>query len=202
VFDGKGEAVYPERPVLAFASIDPAYTEKDENDETACTVWFVYRDDVGRERVLLRYGWKDRLEFNDLIERIKGTISNFGLTTVVVEAKANGLSVIQELRRQRPEVTVHAWTPKGDKINRAHAVAPILSQGLVSAGAGLEEGVPKLRPWAAMVVDECARFPFAAHDDVADSVTQALQFIRASGFEFFGADAPAPPPIREAAPLY
>ena len=50
--------------------------------------------------------------------------------------------------------------PKGDKINRAHAVAPILKAGLVSAGASMVDGQPKFRPWAEMAIEECKLFPF------------------------------------------
>ena len=64
---------------------------------------------------------------------------------------------------------------------RAHAVTPLLDGGKVSAMAS--DG--SLRPWAQMVVDECAAFPAGANDDLVDSVTQALKWFREAGLECF-----------------
>ncbi len=194
----EGEAVYPRRPALAFASIDGAYTAKHDNDETACSVWWVFVDPHGRTRILLRYAWKDRLEFPDLIDRLKETATNFGLSRVVIEAKGPGLSIAQELRRHRPEMTIHHYNPRGDKVARAHAVAPLLKQGLVFGACKRDPADPDHPEFIGpvqMAVNECRLFPFAEHDDMVDSVTQALDFIERQGFELFDVDAPAPPPL-------
>jgi predicted phage terminase large subunit-like protein len=192
--DGTGS--YPGRPALAFASIDGAYTEDEQNDATACTVWFVYVDPLGNTRILCRYAWKERLEFPDLIERLKATVDNFKLGRILIEAKGPGLSLIQEIRRQRPEVVTHAWNPgRADKIARAHRVAPMLKDGMVFAASKIgEDGAPAIIPAVQEAVDECSRFPFASHDDLTDSVTQALNFVREMGFELFEQDRPAAPP--------
>lgn len=202
-----GEALYPARPALAFASVDAAYTEKTENDETAVTVWWVFVDPLGRTRVLLRYAWKDRLEFPALVDRIGETVRNFKLTRLLIEAKGPGLSIAQELRRHRPEVVVHHYNPRGDKIARAHAVSPLLKSGAVF-GACKKPDPDGPAVWiepVAMAIEECRLFPFAKHDDVPDSVAQALDFIERSGFELFEVDAPAPPPLSaggDKRPLY
>lgn len=195
-FGPDGQPDYPRDLLLAFASLDTAYTEKDENDPTACTVWHVYRDEHFRIRILLRYAWQERLEFPELITRIKETCDHFGLRRLVIEAKASGKSVAQELRRQRRDVSVFEWTPVGDKLARAHAVAPILKEGIVKVAARRGEAGPVLQPWAQMVIDQCAEFTGGSEDadDLVDTVSQALQFIRRSGVELFESDAPAPPP--------
>jgi hypothetical protein len=54
-------------------------------------------------------------------------------------------------------------------------------------------------------IEECSRFPFASHDDLCDSVTQALNFIREQGFEIFEHDRPNAPPANTGGkfdPLY
>jgi hypothetical protein len=194
--DPEGRAIYPD-PVLAFASVDGAYTEKEENDATAVTVWYVFVDTYGRARVLLRYAWEDRLEFPDLIDRLKRTVRHFGLKRLVIEAKANGLSIIQELRRHQPDLIIHPWVPRGDKVARAHSVTPLLAQGLVSGAARIREGEvdPEFIGAVQQAIDACKVFPFAEHDDMADSVVQGLDFIQRQGFELFDVDAPPPPPI-------
>lgn len=179
--------------LYAFASLDPAYTDKDSNDPSACTVWFVYRDQHRQERILLRYAWEERLEFHELIEHVKDTLDNFGITRVLVEAKATGLSIIQELRRQRPELMVHSWRPIGDKVARLHAVTPLLKEGIVSAMQKQTDGEWDWRTSVGKVIDQCAQFPAAAHDDLVDTVSQALLWIRTQGLEFFEADKPPAP---------
>jgi predicted phage terminase large subunit-like protein len=194
-FGPDGQPDYPTDLLLSFASVDPAYTQKDENDPSACTVWHVYRDEHFRIRILLRYAWEERLEFPDLVSRLAETCQHFGLRRVVIENKASGLSVAQELRRQRREISVFEWTPVGDKVARAHAVAPVLKEGLVRVAARQGEAGPVLQPWARRVIDQCAEFQGGKddHDDLVDTVTQALQFIRRQGVELFEADAPPPP---------
>ena len=182
--------------ILSFASLDPAYTEKDENDPSACTVWYVYRDRDRNDKILLRYAWEERLEFNSLVEHVKDTIDHFGITRVLVEGKASGLSVIQELRRQRHEIAVHQWKPVGDKTARLHAVSPMFAKGLVSAVQKLDnKGQWVWRDSAEKVIKQCAMFPASPHDDLVDTVSQALQWIRSQNLDLFEQD-------RDPIPMY
>jgi predicted phage terminase large subunit-like protein len=96
---------------------------------------------------------------------------------------------VQELRRRRPHLVIHAVVPRGDKVARAYAVTAMLEGGKVSALARLDAaGYASFRPWAQAVIDECAAFPLGAHDDITDSVTMALRFIRDSGVDLFVED--------------
>lgn len=203
----------PPEPTFAFASIDTAYTAKEENDCSACTVWYVYVDDLGNTRLLLRYAWRERLEFNDLVVQIKETADHFKLDKLLIETKASGISVIQELRRRCPELSVHGVNPtgEGDKIARAHAVTSVMASGSVMAMVELDEnekpkidssGKPIWRRWASMVIDECAAFPTSKTKDITDTVTQALNWIRKSGIELYEEDAPPPPPVQARGALY
>jgi predicted phage terminase large subunit-like protein len=193
-FGPDNQAAYPTELLMAFASIDTAFTEKKENDASACTVWHVYRDEHLKVRILLRYAWEERLEFPELVDRLKETCEHFGLRRVVIEAKASGKSVAQELRKQRPEVSVFEWVPVGDKLARAHAIAPVLREGLVRVGSEMTPIGPVPRSWARKVIEQCAEFTGAkeAHDDLVDSVTMGLQYIRRAGVALFKADEPSP----------
>ena len=143
---------------------------------------------------------------------------------VLVENKANGLSVISELRRRAPWLSIFQAKAKGDKVSRAHSVTSLFQHdpandisGRVYAMARMEQigdpspdldadgnelpssagdahAKPVFRPWAQMVIDECAAFPLAGHDDLVDSATHALRHIRDLGVEFFAEDEPPPPP--------
>lgn len=194
------------RPQMVVISLDPAYTANDENDRSACTVWWLFADERdGRQGLLLRYAWAKRLEFSDLVKEVADTAAHFGqkgvALRVLIEAKASGLSVVQELRRLQPGLSVWAVNPQGDKVARAYAAQPAFEAGKVFAMARREklgdEGVlePVFRPWAREVIDECAAFPRGKDDDLVDSVTQAVGHLRSIGVTFFPEDDPPPPAV-------
>lgn len=162
-----------------FLSIDTAYEIRQQNDYSACTVWGIYNDGT-QNRVILLHAWRARLEFPDLIERIEKSIAKYKPHKVIIEKKASGASVRQELqRRLGDEVSVEGREPKGDKAARLNAASGLFEHGLIYA--------PDY-PWADMVIDECARFPAADHDDLVDTVSQAIQFIRSLGIKLFPED--------------
>ena len=225
----KWTAPVPERPALVLISLDTAYTEDDDNDPSACTVWHVVEQNYVppplkrgekppppdmRVKLLLRYAWRERLEFPALVEKIVDTVDFFGISgvtcRVLVENKANGLSVIQELRRRMPGLGLHVAPANKGKVARAHSVTAMMEAGRVYALADIQrEGedddaaeVAVFRPWATMTIDECAAFPVGAHDDLVDSVTHALRHLRDMGVELFAEDEPAPAPATEREPLY
>jgi hypothetical protein len=96
----------------------------------------------------------------------------FQPTRLIIEKRASGIVFIQELRKKR--VPAVAWLPPGKpgakgKIPRAHSAAAILEQGSVWYVPGKK---------TEMVLDQCAAFPFAKHDDLVDTVTMALIYFR------------------------
>jgi hypothetical protein len=110
-----------------------------------------------------------------IVERVAWSSSRFGGADVLlVEARASGLDVMNEIRRLygRSKFDVVGINPKTDKYARALSVQPTFSQHLVYA--------PN-RDWAEMVKDELARFPKSKNDDLTDSTTQALRWLRVQG---------------------
>ena len=57
-----------------------------------------------------------------------------------------------------------------DKLARSQAVTPLIEAGKVF--------LPESAPWLADFLDELAAFPTGVHDDIVDSVTQALNYLR------------------------
>lgn len=85
----------------------------------------------------------------------------------LVEDKANGPAVIDALKN-----TVSGLIPvepDGSKIARAHSVTPEWEAGNIWLPH------PDVAPWITEFVEEVTTFPAAAHDDVVDSMTQALR---------------------------
>lgn len=87
-------------------------------------------------------------------------------TSHLIEDKANGPAVETLLRDSVRGINL--VTPKGSKIQRAYAVAPILEAGNVHLGN------PTHSPWVGEFLHEIATFPFGKTDDQVDALTQGL----------------------------
>jgi predicted phage terminase large subunit-like protein len=113
---------------------------------------------------------------------------------VLVEAKASGQSLLQDLRLAK--VPAIPYNPgMADKVSRAHQAAPTLELGLVwIPESGKNPGQPV--SWAAEFLKQLAKFPVSEHDDYVDTFTQAVIYLRDSRwFELPQArDVDAPPP--------
>lgn len=173
-FDRQGRPLkslhYPEMQFI-LGSVDTAMTEDEENDFSAMTVWGLWYNQVDMPQVMLMEAWEERFQFHELVTKVINTSTKRKIDRLLVEGKNNGYSVVQEIGRlcRNAGFTVHAEKVKGEKIARAHSVVPVLAAGQVWAPA---------RKWAERVIDNCASFPKAEHDDLVDTVTQALSHMR------------------------
>ena len=155
-------------------SYDTAYLKKETADYSAITTWGVFRpnEDSPRQLILLD-SYKARLEFPELRRVAKEQYDYWHPETVIIEAKASGLPLMYELRQMG--IPAMNYTPsKGqDKIARVNAVSPMFESGQVWA--------PLKKQYAQEMVEECAAFPYGDHDDLVDSMTQALLRYRQGG---------------------
>jgi predicted phage terminase large subunit-like protein len=165
------------------ASLDPAYTERQENDPSGFSIWGIfyeafhnaaYQIVIREPRIMLMYSWAKRLSLNALVEETVKDCKRFGVNNLLVEAKASGLSVQQELRRLYSDSPfgVTMTTPKGDKVARVHSVSHFFEDKLVFAPD---------KTWAQEMIDEVSTFPKGSHDDRVDTMSAALKYLRESG---------------------
>jgi predicted phage terminase large subunit-like protein len=169
-------------------SYDCAYTEKTINDPTACTVWGIFKPEDGPMSVMLIDAWQDRLQYPDLRPKVIEEYDTvFGedrekkrVDLILVEDKSAGISLIQDL--QRAHLPVRAYNPgKADKVQRLNIVANIIARGRVwIPESNTRPGY--VRDWAEGFVSQICSFPETTHDDFVDSCTQALRFLRDSGW--------------------
>ena len=202
------------------ASLDPAYTEKKENDPSALTVWGVWQKGGSTARrllsrdgevstliddrdtipcVMLMHAWEKRLPIHGtevirepgenarafrerqlaaygLVEHVIETCNRYNVDMLLIEAKASGLSVAQEIKRLNRTASwgVYLSNPGNlDKVARAYAVQPIFANGSVYAPD---------KDWADKVITQAETFPKAKHDDFVDATTQALKYLRERNF--------------------
>jgi predicted phage terminase large subunit-like protein len=90
--------------------------------------------------------------------------------TKLIEDKANGPAVIQELQHDLPGLI--AVNPEGGKVARANAVSPQFESGNVYLPH------PAIAPWVQEFIEEVTAFPYSRNDDQVDAMTQALIRLR------------------------
>lgn len=150
---------------------DTAFEEGEENDYSARTTWGIFwheeKDRAPRYCAIMLERWRDKVEFPKLRVLAQEHYREWKPDRLLVEKKASGHSLIQELRRNKIPVT----PIKIDRshLARAHSVTAIFDDGAVF--------YPDKR-WADEVLDECAAFPFGQYDDLTATVIHALMFLR------------------------
>ena len=139
-------------------SWDTAFKTKKENDYSVCITFGITQNGF---YVLDR--WKQKVEFPELKKVVVQKAQEFGPQEILIEDKASGQSLIQELRRDSrlPLIAIKVDT---DKIARAYASTGILESGRCHLKEDAE--------WVLDFVDSCSSFPNAAHDDDVDAFTQ------------------------------
>lgn len=194
----------PEYPGIEYivASLDTAYTTKSENDPSALTIWGVFSasgeqastrmvDRYGRTiesatshqsealgataKVMMMYAWQGKLEIGDLVIKVEEICTRMKVDLLLIENKAAGHSVAQELRRvfNSANFAVQMYDPKTlDKVARLYSIQHIFSEGMVYA--------PN-KDWAEMVIRQTSSFPRGAHDDLVDTVSMGLKHLRDVG---------------------
>ena len=165
-------------PLLLFASYDTAYTDRDHKGAaySARTTWMVFQDDATERYCLLLLGaWWERVDWVGLRKHAKTHHSEYNLNLSLIERKASGISLIQQLRRLH--VPVRGFDPgRNDKTARAYLAAPMFESGLVYYFAD--------KLWAKTVIEHVAAFPQGAPPsaDLTDTVTQAVLWTRRKGW--------------------
>jgi len=180
------------------ASLDTAYTLKQENDYSALTVWGVFSGDTmaqatnvvgitgramavertyaeGSPKAMLMSAWQERLELHNLTQKVADTCKRMKVDKLLIENKAAGISVAQEIRRLfgSDAWAVQLVDPKAqDKLARLYSVQHLFFEGMIYAPD---------RSWADMVITQTAGFPKMKHDDLTDTLSQGLQHLRTIG---------------------
>ncbi|HAH36204.1 MAG TPA: hypothetical protein DCL81_06660 [Algoriphagus sp.] len=163
-------------------SYDTAFLKSERADYTAITTWGVFYPEgkIGEEmytgndaHLILIDCIKERFDFPELKAEALRLYEFWQPDTVIIEAKASGLPLVQELRRVG--IPVNTFSPgKGqDKIARLNSVSPIFQDGRIWS--------PENR-WGEELMEEVSDFPNGENDDLVDATTLALARFREGGF--------------------
>jgi predicted phage terminase large subunit-like protein len=147
-------------------SWDTANKATELSDFSVCTTWGV----LYKQYYLLDV-FRRKLNYPDLKRAVLELAKNHGARTIVIEDKASGTQLIQDLRFEGLLGIIEYKPPPGtDKVMRMHAQTAMFENGLVF--------LPRTASWLPDFVHELTGFPGTRHDDQVDSTTQFLDYIR------------------------
>lgn len=173
-----GKIVDPRKPLpkvdLIFQVYDTAFKEKEKNDFSSRTTWGVFMAEDKRGKMvpnlLLMEAWQDKLSYPKLKRKVIQSAIDYKPDFIMIEDRANGQSLIQDLRETAKMPPVKRFDPKDkSKEYRANLASVVLESGLVWY-------VP--RKWSEKVIMQCAKFPNDQHDDFVDTVVMAMLYVR------------------------
>ena len=127
----------------------------------------------GQAHIILIDCVKERLDFPELKREAIRLYEYWDPDSVIIETKATGIPLTQELRRLGIPINTYSPNKGQDKIARLNSVSPMFQEGKV--------WVPENR-WAEELMEEVTDFPNGEHDDLVDSTTLALIRFRNGGF--------------------
>ncbi len=163
-FKRYGEKDRPERFDRIVQSWDTANKATELSDFSVCTTWGV----KGKDLFLLGL-FRRRLEYPALKRAVREQQSLFDAKEVLIEDKASGTQLIQELINDGCH-GVTRYQPTCDKIMRLHAQTAMIENGFVH--------IPETAPWLAEYLHELTVFPKGKHDDQVDSTAQFLDWFK------------------------
>ena len=166
IFLRKWWQTYRELPMtrkMIYQSWDTALKDKQMNDYSCCTTWYVYNNGY----YLVDF-WMEKVESPELRTMMVLKASDFHPHRILVEDKGSGTTIMQDLRRTH-KLNIFEIQVDKDKVVRAKSAAPTIEAGNVY--------LPEKAAYTAGIIDRFAMFPDAKHDDDVDSVTQFLNYI-------------------------
>lgn len=158
--------------ILKFVSADTAFSKSTTADYSVLGLFGITMDnldllDISRGR----WSYPELLEeTKDFYDKHSGTnsIHSAPMSSMVVEKKASGQSLIQSLEAEGYDVL--PFTPESDKVSRVNAITPLIFRGNIRIPP---EGYAL---WVEDFIAECSAFRDDMqhpHDDQVDVLTQA-----------------------------
>ena len=154
----------PAKFEMTVQSWDTANKPTELSDFSVCSSW-----GIREKHVYLLHVFRKRLGYPELKRAVREQAEAFGANTILVEDRASGTQLIQELVNEG----VHAikkYEPTMDKTMRMHSVTGTIENGFVH--------LPEKAAWLGEYLHELTSFPKSKYDDQADSTSQALDWFK------------------------
>jgi predicted phage terminase large subunit-like protein len=154
----------PDRFDQILQSWDTASKDTELANYSVCTTWGI------KDRCLyLLDVFRQRLDFPDLKRAIHEQARRHNATIVLIEDKASGIQLLQELRADSFSLARPAPKLDGEKVMRLRAQTPKIANGFVL--------FPEEAPWLATYLRELLSFPDSKYDDQVDATVLALAWV-------------------------
>jgi hypothetical protein len=144
-------------------SWDTAIKTSDESDYSVCSTWYAISD-----RYYLVSLFREKLPYPDLKKKVIELLNLYSPKYICIEDKASGQSIIQDLRNEG-YTNIIAIKPKLDKITRFASTIPYFQSGRIL--------IPTNAVYLKCLLEELIKFPNTNHDDIVDSVSQAINYL-------------------------
>jgi predicted phage terminase large subunit-like protein len=151
-------------------SWDTAYEGDEHNAWSVCTTWAKCPNGYHLLDV-----WRGRPSFPDLRKKVYELKQTWKAKMVIVEKKASGISLIQEIEKLEGQKWLVNISPQTSKVERAEQQAVKFEQGKV--------WLPAEAPWLAAYEAELFSFPHCKFNDQVDSTVQLLTASDYSSFK-------------------
>lgn len=155
--------IYDDEPIVFF--IDTAYTDKTSDDPSGIIATCKIGGDL-----YVTHAQKVQMRFPDLLRFIPKYVEEHGYTrrsSIRIEPKANGISVVDQLKETSGLNVVTTPSPRDSKETRLFAASPTIESGRVI----LVDGA-----WNEAFVDEICGFPSKPHDEYVDIIGYAIDY--------------------------
>jgi len=144
-------------------SWDTAFKENELNDYSACETWGIYNNNFYLIDI-----WRGKVLFPKLETTVIELSNLYKPNLILIEDAASGQDLIPVLKRDT-KLNIKKITPM-NKVIRAHAISPLIEQGRVF--------LPSKASWLPTFLNEHAKFPNGKNDDLVDTTTIFLNFVR------------------------
>jgi predicted phage terminase large subunit-like protein len=148
-------------------SWDTANTISELSDYSVCTTWGRKGDDL-----YLLDVYREKMDYPTLKRAVVEQAKLWSARVVVIEDKASGTQLIQELTYEGGVYNIQPYRPgpNQDKIMRMYACCNVIENGCVY--------LPEEAEWLTEYKSELTVFPNGKHDDQVDSTSQAIDWIK------------------------
>ena len=174
----KWEESEPPECDFIIQTMDTAFSTRSTADNSVIQTWGIFptieTDSAGIEHnignLILLGNTVGKYEYPELRLMAQDSYLEHKPDVVIIEKKASGQSLIQDLRRAG--LPIREYNPDKDKVSRVNAVSPLIESGRV--------WIPHEKTWAQSLFLEAVSFPNGAHDDQVDAMVMAIHFMRES----------------------
>lgn len=153
----------PRNYIRKIQSWDTAFSESEGSSYSCCTTW-LQTDNA----FYLVHSYWDRLNFVDLKEVFENLYNQHRPDSVVVENRASGQSLIQELG-YKTSIPIISYDPDKSKELRFASITPQFQSGNIYVVEA---------EWTNKVIEAVANFPKTKLKDLIDSISMAIDFMR------------------------